>query len=299
MTGSCLTLDQIRDMAFALRADSWDVVLVHQDEEPPPGLQRVIRVTYPFRTFIHPETVRFMRGRNAHGYHVYGRPAANRYILVDDLCADGLDAMKSDGHRPAVTIETSKGNYQAWITITAEKLTDAEATAAGRLLAQRYGGDIRSAKAAQAGRLPGTTNRKEIYQRADGTYPFTQLIGKRLAYVLVTDAASQVLNEARELLSAPPVPSTLRGGVLDPASSSDLTVSEAYDLYQDIQRHLFETFGSAQYENDRSRLDHAVLMNLKNGGASLADCEAVLMAGSDKARERGIDYVNITLNALY
>lgn len=294
-----LTLSQIRDMAFALRADSWNVTLVHQDEEPPSGMQKAIRVTYPFKTFMHPETVKFMRGRNAHGYHVYGRPAANQYILVDDLCEDALDCMKADGHRPAVIVESSKSNYQAWIAIAKEPVEDAEATAISRLLAQRYGGDMRSAKASQLGRLPGTTNRKAMYQNEDGTFPFTRLVGKRLGYVLVTDAAAQVLMEAREWRSTPSVPSTLKGSVLDQARMSELSADEALVLYRDIEQYLYHTFGTDGFANDRSRLDFAIVQNMKRNGASREDCEAVLIAGSEKTKERGLVYLRQTVRAVY
>jgi hypothetical protein len=303
-TGAAYTRDQIKDMAFALRADQWIVTLVLAEHEPRHGRPEVMCTTYPFRTLLRPDTIGFLRGRNAEGYHVYGRPDATQYILVDDLCAAALDQMKVDGHRPAAVVMTSEGNYQAWITVAKEPITDTEATATARLLAQRYSGDPGAAKATQPGRMPGTTNRKATRQLENGDYPYTRL-GACMKYMQVTDAAAQILVEARETLSSPPSsPSfTRRGRVPGDKLQSDLSPEEAAALYHDTVQYLFKRFGGAGFMKtdgmpDRSRIDHAVARHLALGGMPGHDCAAVIMACSDKARERGMEYVERTIRGL-
>jgi len=48
--------------------------------------------------------------------HVYIRPSgAHALSLIDDLSADSLKRMKEAGFEPTVAVETSPGNFQAWL----------------------------------------------------------------------------------------------------------------------------------------------------------------------------------------
>jgi hypothetical protein len=305
-TGAAYTRDQIKDMAFALRADQWIVTLVLAEHEPRRGRPEVMRTSYPFRTLLRLDTIGFLRGRNAEGYHVYVRPDATEYILVDDLCAAALDQMKADGHRPAAVVMTSEENYQAWITVSKEPIPDVEATATARLLAQRYGGDPGAAKATQPGRMPGTTNRKETHRQESGAYPYTRL-GACMKYVQVTDTAARVLAEAREMLSSPPSSSpsfTRRGRVPGDNLQSNLIPGEAAALYHDAVQYLFKRFSEAGFMKadgtpDRSRTDYAVACHLALCGMPENDCAIVLMAGSKKAQERDMEYVRAIINKVF
>lgn len=297
MTGyAAYTRSQIMDMAFALRADHWMMTLVLAEPEPLRGRAAVMRTPYTFQTMLHPDTIGFLRGSNANGYHIYGRPDATQYILVDDLCAAALDQIKADGHTPAAVVMTSAGNYQAWITVAKEPIPEAEATATAKLLAQRYSGDPGAARATQPGRMPGMTNRKEAHRLENGLYPFTELKAC-MKYVQVTDAAARVLAEAQEMLSAPSSsPSfTRKGRVLDLVLAAGISPDEAVALYNDAALWLFTRFGREEYEKqdggiDRSRLDYAIAKHLALSGAPEHDIIAVIMAGSEKAMERGIEY---------
>lgn len=304
-TGADYTRSQIMDMAFALRADHWMMTLVLAEHEPLRGRAEVMRTPYTFQTLLHPDTIGFLRGSNANGYHIYGRPGATQYILVDDLCAAALDQIKVDGHTPAAVVMTSAGNYQTWITVAKEAIPEAEATAAAKLLAQRYDGDPGAAKATQPGRMPGMTNRKEVHRLESGLYPFTELKAC-IKHVQVTDAAARVLAEAREMLSAPSSsPSfTRKGRVLDHDLETDLSPGEAAALYHDVVEHLFKHFGAdgfmkADGRPDRSRIDYAVARHLACGGVPEPECAAVIKAGSEKAKERGSDYVEQLLSKVY
>ena len=84
--------------------------------------------------------------------------------------------MKEAGFNPAVIVETSPGNYQAWLKHS-KRLSKEVSTAAARALAEKFGGDHGAADWRHFGRLAGFTNRKVKYLDAStGLYPFVRLI---------------------------------------------------------------------------------------------------------------------------
>jgi hypothetical protein len=86
----------------------------------------------------------WLRRENLNRGHIYVRPAgAHGLSLVDDLKADALARMKAEGFEPAAVVETSPGNFQAWLK-HGETLDEAVTTRAAKLLAERYGGDLGS-----------------------------------------------------------------------------------------------------------------------------------------------------------
>jgi hypothetical protein len=114
--------------------------------------------------------------QNAHGRNIYVRPKGEHHLsLVDDLTAAAIQKMQADGFAPAVVVETSPGNFQAWLNHD-QVLPKQLSTVAARALAERYGGDKGAADWRHFGRLCGTTNRKSKHCREDGSYPFVRLI---------------------------------------------------------------------------------------------------------------------------
>jgi hypothetical protein len=85
-----------------------------------------------------------------------------------------IERLRSDGFAPAVVLETSPGNFQAWLH-HGEILPKHLSTLAARMLASRFGGDLASADWRHFGRLAGFTNRKGKYQKTDGTFPYVRL----------------------------------------------------------------------------------------------------------------------------
>ncbi len=113
--------------------------------------------------------------QNAHGRNVYVRPNGEHHLsLVDDLTAEAIQRMKVEGFTPAVVVETSPGNFQAWLN-HGQALPKHVSTLAARSLAERFGGDKGAADWRHFGRLAGLTNRKEKYRSNDGRYPFVRL----------------------------------------------------------------------------------------------------------------------------
>src|SRR6201996_6627587 len=58
----------------------------------------------------------WLRLQNADGRNIYIRPKGEHNLsLVDDLSADAVKRMKATGFFPAAVVETSPGNFQAWL----------------------------------------------------------------------------------------------------------------------------------------------------------------------------------------
>ena len=112
------------------------------------------------------------------GRNIYVRPertARFLALLVDDLTADAVKRMKMTGFTPAAVIETSPGNFQAWLKHP-RQLPRELSTMAARKLAEEFGGDRGAADWRHFGRLAGFTNRKAKYMTASGLFPFVRLI---------------------------------------------------------------------------------------------------------------------------
>ena len=91
------------------------------------------------------EAVKWLRHENARGAHIYVRPAGLHALnLIDDLSVEAIEQMKAEGFEPAVVVETSPDNFQAWLN-HGQVLDTAASTRAARALAERFGGDRSSA----------------------------------------------------------------------------------------------------------------------------------------------------------
>ena len=121
------------------------------------------------------EAIKWLRHENAKGAHIYVRPAgAHSLSLLDDLSAEAIERMKVEGFEPAVVVETSPNNFQAWLN-HGQVLDAAMSTRAAKQLAERFGGDPSSADWRHFGRLAGFTNPKPERQLPSGMRPFARL----------------------------------------------------------------------------------------------------------------------------
>lgn len=120
-------------------------------------------------------SVGWLRYQNSRGRNIYIRPKGEHALsMVDDLTAASIDRMKREGFAPCLVVETSPGNFQAWLN-HGEILPKTESTLAARALAERFGGDKGAADWRHFGRLAGFTNRKPKYCGPDGLFPFVKL----------------------------------------------------------------------------------------------------------------------------
>jgi hypothetical protein len=83
--------------------------------------------------------------------------------------------MKREGFTPALVVETSPRNFQAWLQ-HGRTLAKVLSTAVAKALATEFHGDQGSADWRHFGRLAGFTNRKEKYRLANGHFPYVRLI---------------------------------------------------------------------------------------------------------------------------
>lgn len=122
------------------------------------------------------KSVAWLRAKNAEGAAIYVRPKGEHpYSLVDDLSADTVRRMGKEGFTPAIVVETSPGNFQAWLN-HGEVLDRRTSTQAARALAERFGGDPGAADWRHFGRLAGFTNRKPAYAGPGGLFPFVRIV---------------------------------------------------------------------------------------------------------------------------
>jgi RepB DNA-primase from phage plasmid len=71
-------------------------------------------------------------------------------------------------------VETSAGNFQAWLKHS-KMFPKLLGTFAAQTLAERYDADPSAADWRRFGRLPGFTNCKPKYRKSDGLFPFVRL----------------------------------------------------------------------------------------------------------------------------
>src|SRR6202521_412461 len=121
------------------------------------------------------EAIKWLRHENGKGAHIYIRPAGTHSLsLIDDLTAESIERMRADGFEPAVVVETSPNNFQAWLN-HGQVLEAAMSTRAAKALVERFGGDPASADWRHFGRLAGFTNPKRERQLPSGMRPFARL----------------------------------------------------------------------------------------------------------------------------
>lgn len=169
-----LTLDAVTRQADAMGVEVFEVGLYKPAVEGGPNEPEMLPRTWDKATLL--KSVGWLKYQNSQGRNIYIRPKGEHPLsLVDDLTAASVQQMKAEGFEPAVIVETSPGNFQAWLN-HGRSLPKVESTAAARALAEKFGGDKGAADWRHFGRLAGLTNRKQKYQDLDGRYPFVRLI---------------------------------------------------------------------------------------------------------------------------
>ncbi len=157
----------VRNMLSAIEAPLYDVGVL-SDRGMLPGLDSI-----PAAAVL--EKLSLLKYRNARGSHIYIRPSGeHRYTALDDLSEVSLARLTADGFIPCAVVETSAGNFQAWLKHPGvfPKLLG---TFAAQTLAARYDADPSAADWRRFGRLPGFTNCKPKYRKPDGFFPFVRL----------------------------------------------------------------------------------------------------------------------------
>jgi hypothetical protein len=171
--------------------------------------------------------------------------------------------MKQSGFHPALVIETSPGNFQAWVKHPVVLPKDI-GTAAARALAERFAGDTGAADWRHFGRLAGFTNRKQKHVDArTGLYPFVRL----------AEATGNVYPRAEQFLEE------LRGR-LEKEGEERRRLSERWTKNPPLAKRdlkTIETFRrDPKYLGDNTRVDLAYAVYALSRGAAAGDVAAAL-----------------------
>jgi hypothetical protein len=169
------TLQLVRSQ---LRAMAVPVLEVGAYKPMPDGSGRdepeMLMRTWDFDSLM--RSLGWLRLQNFQGRNIYIRPKGEHPLsLLDDLTSESVQEMKTAGFNPAVVVETSPGNFQAWVN-HGEVLPKELSTKVARALSQKFHGDPSSADWRHFGRLAGFTNRKSQYRGDGGLFPFVKLI---------------------------------------------------------------------------------------------------------------------------
>ena len=161
------TLIAVHNMLAALHTPAYDIGVL-SDRGMLPGLANLSAAKVLSR-------IPLLKAHNAKGAHIYIRPAGeHRFTVLDDLSQDSVDKLTADGYEPCAVVETSPGNFQAWLKhddVYPANLS----TFVAQTLAQRYQADPSAADWRRFGRLPGFTNCKPKYRQSNGLYPYVLL----------------------------------------------------------------------------------------------------------------------------
>ncbi|MGA2048656.1 MAG: DNA-primase RepB domain-containing protein [Terracidiphilus sp.] len=145
------------------------------------------------------EKLDWLGAENAKGHHIYIRPSGmSQLTLIDDLTRNSMKRLIDTKYTPACVVETSPGNFQAWLK-HAWTLTAQEGTVVAKILAERFGGDPNSADWRHFGRLAGFTNPKPQYRLPNGLFPYSQL---KFAFSkgVIYEKTHEVLSEVEDRL---------------------------------------------------------------------------------------------------
>lgn len=177
------TLDQVHRQLWAMGGQSFEFGIKNQVDG-----RLLPRIWQPEQM---PAVLPFLKAKNASHHHIYVRvqPIPGRaagLVLLDDLAESSVSALFKQGLEPCVVVETSPGNFQAWVRVHQESMSCVQATQIARMLATRFGADPCSADWRHYGRLAGFSNRKPQYQTSRG-YPFVLL--KRARRIIASQAS--------------------------------------------------------------------------------------------------------------
>ena len=121
------------------------------------------------------DSIPWLKSQNVDDRNIYIRPKGKHALtLLDDLTAETLERMRHSGFSPAVIVETSPDNFQAWLHHGRALQKEMSLTVA-RALAEKFNGDPSTADIKHFGRLVGFENRSPKHRQPGGHYPMVRL----------------------------------------------------------------------------------------------------------------------------
>lgn len=227
------------------------------------------------------KSVPWLRYQNSQGRNIYIRPKGEHHLsMVDDLTADAVKRMKAEGFAPALVVETSPGNFQAWLD-HGEVLPQRLSTLAASAIAEQFNGDKGAADWRHFGRLAGFTNRKQKYQGAKGDFPFVKIIGNQQA---------TAYSKAREFLA----------GMRKLSAEREAEAARPLMVISDRRLLSIDDFrANATYAGDGNRIDLAYAVYALSHGASEISVSTMIRSrdlSKKGSEERQIAYAARTIS---
>lgn len=234
-----------------------------------------------------------MKSRATRREHIYYTPISHtrHFILVDDLNAQKLAKLRSEGYRPALVQESSPGNFQAFLAaprIAARGTAEAEiehraANAIFRSINKEFGDEKISAVVHPA-RAPGFPNSKEKHRRSDGSFPRVKILEAAGGFCekLIADLATAIegLRKAASPHKAAP-PSPRQASPAPPAAFDDDRLRALFEYHwKDAER-------LASGPLDASRTDYRTCIRLRVIGYDRGEIADVLRIAGPGMRGDG------------
>ncbi len=282
MTGWNRTVEAVERQIEAISAEVFEVGLFKPDARD----REAVMVPRVWDAGSLLRSIPWLRHENRDGRNIYIRPQGEHPLsLVDDLTHNAIREMKASGFAPALVVETSPGNFQAWLK-HAERLDKEMGTAAARTLAQRFGGDTGAADWRHYGRLSGFTNRKAKYRDPNtGLHPFVKLVE---ASGETYSEAPRFIEDLREKIEARHREENERRTGRGSVWSLPTRETKSIDAFR----------GDPRYGSDGTRIDLAYAVYALSHGRSEAEVEAAIRSRdlSHKGNERRQqDYIERTI----
>jgi hypothetical protein len=188
------TYEIVRRQAFVMDAKFFEVGLVKPATTP--GIKPVMLTqTWSLDELL--DSIPWLKSQNADDRNIYIRPAGKHALtLLNDLTADTLERMRHSGFTPAVIVETSPDNSQAWLNHGRSLSTDMS-MAGANALAAKFNADANAVDKKPFGRLVGFENRSPRHRQPGGHYPMVRLVH---ATGEIYDKADQFLAEVKRSL---------------------------------------------------------------------------------------------------
>src|ERR1035438_5180725 len=255
------TAAAVQQQVAAMGSELFEVGLYKLDA----GAGESIMITRVWDAGTIVKSVPWLRHQNRGGRNIYVRPKGEHDLsMVDDLTMDAVSAMKQAGFDPAVVVETSPGNYQAWLKHP-ERLSKELSTVAARALAEKFGGDRGAADWRHFGRLAGFTNRKAKYLDAStGLYPYVRLI----------EATGSVYPEAEQFLAG--LKSDLERQHAKRKHWRSRQLGQASAIRPQEAKNIDAFRADGRYGGDGTRIDLAYAVYSLSHGANADDVEAAI-----------------------
>ena len=276
------TVEVVERQLEAMASDVFEVGLFKPDA--PEGAAIMVPRVWDTASLL--KSIPWLRHENSDGRHIYVRPHGEHHLsLIDDLTPEAVRTMKREGFGPALVVETSPGNLQAWLR-HADTLDRETSTAAARALAHRFGGDTGAADWRHYGRLSGFTNRKAKYRHPiTGLHPFVRLVE---ASGDVFSEAPRFIENIREQIEARHCEEAEWGAGRIFIESLAPRDRKSIDAFR----------GDPRYGGDGTRIDLAYAVYALSHGRSEAEVEAAIRSRdlTHKGNERRQqDYVVRTI----